>query len=136
MGLSNSYVFKIGVNGSEAVIAGQLDGTLTVGGAPVEVTNKASGGFIEYEPDFVAGKQVAFAATFTSRDDASQNLVKAAIEAGTQVAGNILSGVGAEEWQCDTWVITGRSDAAPVNGVTQISCNIMTSGAYAYTPAS
>lgn len=133
---SNSYVFKIGASGAEAVIAGQLDGTMTLNGAPVETTNKASGGYVEYLPDFVAGKQVMFAVTFTSADDASQNLVKAAVEAGTLVAGNILSGIGAEQWQCDTWSISGRSDAAPVNGVTQISCTISTSGTYAYTPAS
>jgi len=134
--ISNSFVFKIGAAGAEAAIAGQLDGTMTLNGAPVEITNKASGGYIEYCPDFVAGKQVAFAVTFTSTDEVSQNLVKAAIESGALVAGNIISGVGAEEWQCDTWSISGRSDAAPVNGVTQISCTISTSGAYTYTPAS
>ena len=136
MSISNSYIFKIGANGSEAVIAGQLDGTMTMNGSPVEITNKASGGYIEYLPDFVAGKQVSFAVTFTSTDDVNQNLVKAAIESGALVAGNIVSGVGAEEWQCDTWSISGRSDTASVNGSTQISCTINTSGAYTYTPAS
>ena len=132
---SNDYVFKIGAVGAEAVIAGQLEGSMTLNGAPVEITNKASGGYIEYLPDFVAGKQVSFAVTFTATDDVAQNTVKAAIEAGTQVAGNIITGIGAEEWQCDTWVITGRSDTAAVNGVAQMACTISTSGIYAYTPS-
>ena len=88
---SNDYVFKIGAVGVEAVIAGQLEGSMTLNGAPVEITNKASGGYIEYLPDFVAGKQVSFAVTFRATDDVAQNTVKAAIEAGTQVAGNIIS---------------------------------------------
>jgi len=136
MGLSNSYVFKIGASGSEAEIAGQLDGTMTMNGSPVDVTNKANGGNIEYYPDFVAGKQISWAVTFTAADNVQLNTIKAAIEAGTLVAGNIVSGDGAEEWQCDTWSISGRSDTASVNGVTQLACTFNTSGSYTYTPSS
>jgi len=132
---SNDYIFKIGASGSEKVIAGQLEGSMTLNGAPVEITNKASGGYIEYMPDFVAGRQVAFSVTFTATDDAAQNQIKSAIESGAQVAGNIVTGIGAEEWQCDAWVITGRSDTAAVNGVAQMACTISTSGKYTYTPS-
>ena len=52
---SNDYIIKLGASGSEAVIAGQLDGTMTQNGAPVDVTNKADGGKVRTFAGFVAG---------------------------------------------------------------------------------
>ena len=131
---SNDYVLKMGASGSEVTVSGQLDGTMTMNGAPVEITNKASGGYIEYLADFVAGKQVSFAGTFTLLAEADQLTLKNAIENGTQIAGIVETGTGGESWQCDTWSISGRSDAAPLNGVPQMSLTISTSGVYVYTP--
>ena len=131
---SNDYVLKMGASGSEVVVSGQLDGTMTMNGAPVEITNKASGGYIEYLAGFVAGKQITFAGSFTLLAEADQLTLKNAIENGTQIAGIIETGTGGESWQCDTWSISGRSDAAPLNGIPQMSLTISTSGAYVYTP--
>ena len=135
--MSDSYVLKIGASSSEAVIAGQLDGTMTLNGTAVAITNKASGGYVEYLADFVAGKQVVFTTTFTASDDESQKVLKAAVESGALLAGNIVSGVGAEEWQCDTWSVTGRSDTAAVHGgVSTMALTFSSSGAYVYTASS
>ena len=123
----------MGASGSEVTVSGQLDGTMTMNGAPVEITNKASGGYIEYLADFVAGKQVSFAGTFTLLAEADQLTLKNAIENGTQIAGIVETGTGGESWQCDTWSISGRSDAAPLNGVPQMSVTFSTSGDYTYT---
>ena len=131
---SNDYVLKMGTSGSEVVVSGQLDGTMTMNGAPVEITNKASGGYIEYLADFVAGKQITFAGSFTLLAEADQLTLKNAIENGTQIAGIVETGTGGESWQCDTWSISGRSDAAPLNGIPQMSLTISTSGIYVYTP--
>ena len=131
---SNDYVLKMGASGSEVTVSGQLDGTMTMNGAPVEITNKASGGYIEYLAVFVAGQQVSFAGTFTLLAEADQLTLKNAIENGTQIAGIVETGTGGESWQCDTWSISGRSDAAPLNGVPQMSLTISTSGVYVYTP--
>jgi len=132
---SNDYVLKMGASGSEVVVSGQLDGTMTMNGAPVEITNKASGGYIEYLEGFVAGKQVAFAGTFTLLNTADQLTLKNAIESGNPIPGIVETGVGGESWQCDKWSISGRSDAAPLNGVAQMSLTISTSGPYVHTPA-
>lgn len=133
MTVSNDYILKLGASGSEAAIAGQMDGTMTLGGAPVDITNKANGGNITLLDGFIAGKQVVFAVTLTLLNEAVQNTIKAAVESGTQIPGVVETGVGGEKWQCDTWSITSRSDAAPVNGSTQMSVNVSTSGAYTYT---
>lgn len=133
---SNDYVIKLGASGSEATVAGQLDGTMTKNGAPVEVTNKANGGKVTYLDGFVAGDQVAFAGTFTLTAETVQNTIKAAIESGTQIPAVVETAIGGEKWQCDTWVVTGRSDSAAVNGVSQMSVNFMTSGAFTYTAPS
>jgi hypothetical protein len=130
---SNDYILKLGADGSEAEIAGQMDGTMTVGGAPVEITNKSNNGHITYMEDFVAGKQIVFAVNLTLLSEAVQNSIKAAVESGGQLPGVVETGVGGEQWQCDNWVFTGRSDGAPVNSSAQMSVNVMTSGAYAYT---
>jgi hypothetical protein len=130
---SNDYLIKLGASGSEAVIAGQLDGTMTQNGAPVDITNKADGGKVTLFADFVAGQQITFAGTFTLLSETVQNTIKDAAENGTQIAGVVETAVGGESWQCDTWSITGRSDAAPVNGVPQMSVTFSTSGDYSYT---
>jgi len=130
---SNDYIFKLGASGSEQVIAGQLDGTMTRNGTPVETTNKANGGKITYLNNFVSSDQVGFAGTFTLTNEAVQNTIKAAIESGGQLPGQIITGVGGEGWQCDTWQVMGRSDAAPVNGVPAMSVNFMTSGDFTPT---
>jgi hypothetical protein len=132
---SNDYIIKLGATGAEAVIAGQLDGTMTQNGAPVDVTNKSDGGKIRLFADFVAGQQITFAGTFTLLSETVQNTIKAAIESGAQIPGIVETAVGGEAWQCDTWSISGRSDAAPVNGVPQMSVTFSTSGAYTYTAA-
>ena len=133
---SNDYVIKLGADGSELLIAGQLEGTMTKNGAPVEITNKANGGNITYLDGFVAGDQVSFAGTFTLTADTVQNTIKSAIESGTQIPGVVQAGIGSEQWQCDTWSVTGRSDSAPVNGVSVMSVTFNSSGAFTHTPAS
>ena len=133
---SNDYVLKMGAAGSELTVAAQLDGSITSNGAPVEITNKASGGYVEYLANFVAGKQVSFSGSFTLTDEAAQNQLKAAIESGAQIPALVETGVGGESWQCNTWSISGRSDAAPLNGNITMSLTISTSGIYTHTPAS
>ena len=130
---SNDYIIKLGATALELVIAGQLDGTMTQNGAPVDVTNKADGGKVRLFPGFVAGQQITFAGTFTLLSETVQNTIKAAIESGAQIPGIVETAVGGETFQCDTWSISGRSDAAPVNGVPQMSVTFSTSGDYTYT---
>ena len=112
---SNDYIFKLGASGSELVIAGSLDGTMTNPGAPVEITNKANGGKVEYFDGFVAGQQIVWAGTFTLLAETVQNTIKAAIESGTQIPGVLETAVG---------------------GVPQMSVTFSTSGAYTYTAPS
>ena len=133
---SNDYVIKLGAQGSEALVAGQLEGTRTDIGAPVEVTNKANGGNVTYFDGFVAGQGVSFAGVFTLTQETVQDTIKAAIQSGTQIPAVVESGIGGEKWQCDTWVVTGRSDSGAVNGVSQMSVTFNTSGAFSYTAPS
>tara|TARA_R110000851_G_scaffold167578_1_gene313255 strand:- start:697 stop:1104 length:408 start_codon:yes stop_codon:yes gene_type:complete len=133
---SNDYILKLGASGSEAVIAGQLDGTMTKNGTLVDITDKSDGGKVKYLNSFVAGDQVSFAGTFTVLAETVQNTIKAAEASGTQIAGIIETAIGGESWQCDTWAVTGRSDSAGVNGAAQMSITFSTSGAFTYTAPS
>ena len=133
---SNDYVIKLGAQGSEALVAGQIEGSRTDIGAPIEVTNKANGGNVTYFDGFVAGQGVSFAGVFTLTQETVQDTIKAAIQSGTQIPAVVESGIGGEKWQCDTWVVTGRSDSGAVNGVSQMSVTFNTSGAFSYTAPS
>lgn len=129
---SNDYVIKAGAGGSEVDILGQLDGTMTLNGAPVETTNKSSGGYIEYLDAFMAGKQIQFAGNFNLINEAGQNTIKGDIESGLQADYTIETGVGGESWT-GKFVVSGRSDGAPLNGVPTMAVTFMSSGEYTYT---
>ncbi len=127
---SNDYIIKLGADGAEALIAGQLEGTRTDIGAPVDVTNKANGGNVTYFNGFVAGQGVSFAGVFTLTQETVQDTIKAAINSGTQIAGVVESGIGGAKWQCATWAVTGRIDSGAVNCVSQMSVTFNTSVAF------
>lgn len=129
---SNDYVIKAGTGGAQTDILGQLDGTMTLNGAPVETTNKASGGYIEYLDAFTAGKQITFSGNFNLINDDGQNTIKADIESGVQADYTIETGVGGESWT-GKFVVSGRSDSAPLNGVPTMAVTFMSSGVYTYT---
>ena len=133
---SNDYLIKLGASGSELVIAGQLEGTRTDIGAPIEVTNKANGGKVTYLHGFVSGQGVSFAGVFTLTQETVQDTIKEAVATGNPIAGVVQSGIGGESWQCDTWIVTGRSDSAAVNGVSQMSVTFNTSGDFSRTAPS
>ena len=133
MSCSNTYIIQLGLIGSPTVIAGQLDGTMTLGGTRVDNTNKANGGGISYVQDCIVGKQVIFAGNFTLVEDAAQSTIKAAIEAGTSIEMSIL-GFDGESWS-GLFAPTGRSDAAPLNGDSTMAVSFnsdATTGVYSY----
>lgn len=130
MSNGNMYLIKKGAVGSEVTVAGQLEGSLALGGTPVETTNKSSGGFIEYLDGFRAGKQVVFTGSFTLANDALLNEIKEAAESGLQEEYVIESGVGGESWAGK--FVVARSDTAPLNGSSTMAVTFSTSGAYDY----
>ena len=116
------------------VLAGQLSGTLTFAGTLVEITNKASGGNVEYLENFLAGKQAQFAGEFTLLNDEALNLIRtAAASSGSFIDARISTGVGGES-VAGKFAVIGRSDSAPLNDKVTMSVSINSSGAYTYTP--
>ncbi len=132
---SNAYTFQAGASGSEAVIFGQGDGTLTVTANGVDITNKANGGAITYLDGTVQGLQVTWATNFVLSNDASQSIIKDAAETGTLIEGAIM-GIGGEKWT-GSWRVEGRSDTATLNGGAAVmAVTFMSSGAPVRTPVS
>ncbi len=132
---SNAYTFQAGSYGSETVIYGQGDGTLTVTANGVDITNKSNGGAITYLDGAVQGLQVTWATNFVLSNDASQTAIKDAAETGTLIDGTIM-GIGGEEWT-GSWRVEGRSDTATLNGGAAVmAVTFMSSGAPVKTPAS
>lgn len=135
MAAGNTYVIEVSTDGGTTynVLAGQLDGTMTLAGTPVDITNKASQGYIEYLPDFLAGKQVQFAGSFILTNEAAQNLIReAAASTGAQIDARVSTGVGGEAFE-GKFAVLNRSDSAPLNDKVTMSVNLNSSGIYTYT---
>lgn len=129
----NTYLVKMADDlGEMKCIDGQMEGTLTLGGTPIDITNKCTGGYIEYLPDFLASKQVVFAGSFQMLNAASLTKIKAAAEMGSVLAMEITTGVGTEKWR-GNFLPNGRSDTAALNAMSTMSVTLSSSGAYEYT---
>ncbi len=73
---SNSFLIYKGASGSEAILLGQGDGTLEIGGEPIELTNKSTGN----SRTFLTGSTTTKSHTFTvdvtfSSDTVFQSIV-------------------------------------------------------------
>ena len=133
MSCSNTYIIQLGTVATPVAIAGQLDGTMTLGGTRVDNTNKANGGGISYVQDCIVGKQVVFAGNFTLVEDAAASTIKAAIEAGASIEMSIL-GFDGESWE-GLFAPMSRSDSAPLNGDSTMAVSFnsdATNGVYTY----
>ena len=136
MACANDYVIKLGLLASPTEIAGQMDGTMTVGGTRIENTNKSNGGGISYVANCIAGKQVVFAGNFTFVDDAAQNTIKQAIEDGVSIECTVF-GYGTESWE-GLFAVAGRADNAGTNSDSTWAVTFSSdasNGLYVYTPA-
>ena len=133
---SNNYVFKSGEVGSEVVIFGQGDGTLTITNNGVDITNKANGGAITYLDGASQGLRVTWATTFVLSSETAQNAIKSAMMTKTQIEGTIETGVGGETFS-GSWMVGDRSDTAGLNSGTGSSMAITfySSGGVTHTEA-
>ena len=124
----NNFVIKS--NGT--AILGQLNGTMTINGAHIDISDKDSKGNVVLHEGFIAGKQIQFAGEFLSKDDASQKLVKDASENGGFLDLVIDTGIGGEAFS-GSFAVSGRSDAGANNDSVKMSVNFLSSGEVVYT---
>jgi predicted secreted protein len=118
-------------------IVGQMEGTITYNGTPVEITNKADGGFASTMSGVLANKSVTFSGTCVYNSDAQFRALKAAADNHTHGTYTIdyPSNATTDESITGTWGVSGWSDSAPVNDKLTCSFTLTTSGTYTRTAA-
>lgn len=125
-------------NGSE--IVGQMEATLTVNGAPIDITNKSSNDFITLMNGELSGKQLSIAGTLIYNNNAVYRQVRADALTGTQDTYTVEYGGsggdgGTDEQFSALMVPNGLSDALPQGDKVTSSITFLSSGAFTHTPA-
>ena len=121
---------------SPAVIVGQGEFTMTMGGAIVDITNKSSGGFVELLDGATTSQQIVFAGTIVYNDDADFEAIRLAAFTGVQDDYSIVFGASNEAY-AGTFTPNSLSDALPTDGnAVMTSITLSSSGVVTRTPQS
>lgn len=123
-------------NGS-GVIVGQMEGTLTFNGSPIDISNKSYADNVTLLDGELAGKQLQFAGTIVYNDDTQYRKVRADSIVGTQDTYTLtyVSDATTDESFSATMVPNGLSDALPHGDKVSTSITFLSSGPITHVPA-
>lgn len=116
-----------------AEIVGQMEFTLTLGGTPIDISNKSAGDWIKLLDGAVAGQQVVLAGTIVYNDDTVYKAVRADAIAGTLDDYEVVYASG--ETFVGKFMPNGLSDALPHGDKISTSITLSSSDAVVHTPA-
>jgi len=128
---------KVLLKKNGTTIVGQGEGTLTIGGTVIDISNKSSNGYVMLLNGELAGKQLTFAGTFVYNSDASFRTVRADALTGTQDEYSLVYPSGGETDESFTadMVPNGMSDALPMGDKVTTSITFLSSGEFVHVPA-
>ncbi len=128
---------NIVIENGTGVIVGQMEGTLTFNGTPIDISNKSYADNVTLLDAELAGKQLQFAGTIVYNDDTQYRKVRADSLAGTQDTYTITytSGATTDESFSATMVPNGLSDALPHGDKVSTSITFLSSGVITHVPA-
>ena len=130
----SDYYIMTGDTGSETQLIGQLEGTMTLGGEPIDVTNKSSQDYVELFDGVTTSKQVVFSGSLHYNNDAAFETVRAAAFSGAHINAVVKCG-GSGETLTAEFAVSGLSDTAPVDGTAvTTSLTFSSSGVVVRTP--
>jgi hypothetical protein len=119
-------------------IVGQMETTLTYNGAPIDISNKSAGDYVQLLNGELSGKQVQFSGTIVYNDDTQFRKVRADSLVGTQDTYTITytgSGTTTDESFSATMVPNGLSDAIPYGDKISTTVTFLSSGTVTHVPA-
>ena len=124
------------VNGTGAIV-GQMEGTLTFNGSPIDISNKSFLDNVTLLDGELAGKQLQFAGSIVYNDDTQYRKVRADSISGTQDTYTITyaSSATTDEAFTALMVPNGLSDALPHGDKVTTSITFLSSGVITHTPA-
>ena len=118
-------------------IVGQMEGTLTFNGSPIDISNKSFLDNVTLLDGELAGKQLQFAGSIVYNDDTQYRKVRADSISGTQDTYTITytSNATTDEAFTALMVPNGLSDALPHGDKVTTSITFLSSGVITHTPA-
>ena len=132
------------INGTDIVlkngtgdIVGQMEGTLTFNGSPIDISNKSFLDNVTLMDGQLSGKQLQFAGSIVYNDDAQYRKVRGDSISGTQDTYTLeyLSNATTNESFAASMVPNGLSDALPHGDKVTTSITWLSSGVITHTPA-
>lgn len=124
------------VNGSGSIV-GQMEGTLTFNGSPIDISNKSYSDDVTLLDAELAGKQLQFAGSIVYNDDTQFRKVRADSLTGTQddYTINYVSNATTDESFSAKMTPNGLSDALPHGDKVTTSITFLSSGVITHVPA-
>lgn len=124
-------------NGTGAIV-GQMEGTLTYNGSPIDISNKSYADNVTLLDGELSGKQLQFAGTIVYNDDDEYRKVRADSLSGTQDTYTLVytdSGTVTPESFSATMVPNALSDSIPHGDKVSTSITFLSSGVITHVPA-
>ncbi len=115
-------------------LVGQGEMTMTVGGTPIDISNKSYGDYVTYLDDALSAKQIVLSGTITYNNNTAYEALRADAMTGSQDDYTIVYAATGEQITAK-FVPTGMSDALPLGGAVTTTVSLNSSGTYTYTPA-
>lgn len=131
------------INGTKVIlqdgtgeIVGQMTATLTFGGTPIDISNKANGDYITLLDGELAGKQLIWSGEIIYNNDDRYLALRANALSGTQDTYTVtyVSGNTTDESFDFTGIANGMSDSLPHGDKSSTSITVSSSGAFTHTP--
>ena len=113
-------------------IFGQMEATLTMSGAPIDISNKSTGDFVLLMDGGVSSQQIVLSGTLVYNISSSYEEIKAEAWTGTQ-DDYLITFTGGESYAFKG-VPSGISDAIPVGDKVSTSFTLSSSGIVTRTP--
>ena len=113
-------------------IFGQMEATLTMNGAPIDISNKSNGDFVTLLDAEVASQQIVLSGTLVYNVSDNYEAIKAEAFTGTQDDYSLTFGSG--EAYSGKFVPSGISDAIPHGDKVSTTFTLSSSGPVTRTP--
>mgnify|MGYP003653606134 CR=1 FL=1 len=129
---------NIVIEDSTGIIVGQMEGTITYNGSPIDISNKSYADNVTLMDAELAGKQLQFSGTITYNNDTQFRKVRADSLTGTQDTYTITytgSGAVTDESFSALMVPNGLSDPIPHGDKVTTSITFLSSGVITHVAA-
>jgi len=128
---------KIILQNSTGVIVGQMEGSLTFNGSPIDISNKSFDDWVTLMDGELAGKQLQFSGSIVYNDNVQYAKVRADSIAGAADTYTLTytSANTTDEAFSASMIPNGLSDSLPHGDKVTTSITFLSTGAVTHTPA-